>query len=115
MEVANLKQCTAYTCKVSYPKVNGEQFINSVEVSGMTEIPPPSISQIPPPIPLDASALFQNGADYIQVRWTAPAEMTPCIDGYQVAWRENLDDEEEEFNIVDIDQPDIFSWKLEEL
>ena len=23
MEVANLKQCTAYTCKVSYPKVNG--------------------------------------------------------------------------------------------
>ena len=33
----------------------------------MTEIPPPSISQIPPPIPVDASAFFQNGADYIQV------------------------------------------------
>ena len=33
----------------------------------MTEIPPQSISQIPPPIPVDASAFFQNGADYIQV------------------------------------------------
>ena len=33
----------------------------------MTEIPPASISQIPPPIPVDASAFFQNGADYIQV------------------------------------------------
>ena len=33
----------------------------------MTEIPPPSISQIPPPIPVDASAFFQNGVDYIQV------------------------------------------------
>ena len=30
----------------------------------------------------------------------------------QVAWRENLKgtEEEEEFNIVDIDQPDIFRW-----
>ena len=44
-----------------------EEFVNSVEVSEMTEIPPPSISQIPPPIPVDASAFFQNGADYIQV------------------------------------------------
>ena len=30
-----------------------------------------------------------------------------------MAWRENLEgEEEEEFNIVDIDQPDIFRWGL---
>ena len=42
---------------------NQDQFVDSIEVSEMTEIPPPSISQIPPPIPVDASAFFQNGAD----------------------------------------------------
>ena len=77
-----------------------------------------------------------------QVRWTAPAEMTPCIDGYQVkasfshlriltdntdnntnngnllylakvAWRENLENGEENgFNLENITQPDVFRYVL---
>jgi len=114
MEVVNLKECTSYTCKVSYPRVDEAEFVESEEVRGTTDINP--ISKIPPPNPVDASAFYQRGEDYIQVRWSAPTEMTPCISGYQVAWRENVEGEEEnEFNVVEIDRPDVFSLKLDEL
>ena len=73
------------------------EFVESEEVRGRTEINP--ISKIPPPNPVNASAFYQRGEDYIQViktktpacannllqvRWSAPAERTPCISGYQV-------------------------------
>jgi len=114
MEVVNLKECTSYTCKVSYPRADEAEFVESEEVRGTTDINP--ISKIPPPNPVDASAFYQRGEDYIQVRWSAPAEMTTCISGYQVAWRENVEGEEEnEFNVVEIDRPDVFSLKLDDL
>ena len=103
MDVLNLKECTSYTCKVSYPKVEEVvflglfskihgyrqltlhsekilsshleecfenslqgQFVESEEVIGTTGINP--ISKIPPPNPVNASAFYQKGEDYIQVR-----------------------------------------------